>query len=77
MAETINQRRADAIRSATYGQEVREPIARALEVNRDRLSSKVSEIDAKHKKRVTGVSTSEIAGKAGYYTLSFTRANGQ
>ena len=77
MPETANQRRAREIRQSTYGKQVREPIAKSVEVTRDRMSNSLDKIEAFHNERVVRVTTAAISDRPDYYTLTFTRKNGQ
>lgn len=77
MGETINERRARQIRKSTYGKEVREPIARAVESTERHLNKSVDKIEQKHRERIVQVSTEPILSRPGYFTLVLTRKNGQ
>ena len=77
MGDSPNQRRAREIRNSTYGKQTREPIASSMEVTRDRLNSSVDKVEKFHNERIVRVTTSAISGRDGYFTLQFTRKNGQ
>lgn len=83
MASTIVENNVSFIRTATYGVEVRKPIATTLEAianltthkaNFNRVANRISELEAEAATRIVSVTVTQISGDD--YLLTFNRANG-
>lgn len=71
-----NDHRVAAIREATFGREVREPICRSIEKTQSTTSATLSQLVDTFGYRIQEASTTPVPEREGYFTLTLTRANG-
>ena len=71
-----NDIRVSAIRKATFGIEVREPICKSLEKTLSDASSSISTITQGNDRRISHASVTEIPNETEYVMLVLTRADG-
>lgn len=71
-----NDIRVDAIRKATFGKEVREPICKSLEKTLSDATSNIATITQGNDKRISHASVTAIPNETEYVMLVLERANG-